>query len=407
MFCRFGERRAQSAADKQGSLKYSFLTMGKGGEKQEDPGTSSAPLAENVDGPRKDFHWDEGGEPHALRKAEILKAHPEIRELMGPDPMTKYQVFAVVAAQVAMAWWASRQSWRVLVPVAYLLGGAANCNLQLGMHEISHNLAFKFSTKRGMVLNRLLSLVANLPLGIPAAISFRKYHLEHHRYQGHDVVDVDVPCDWEGWFFRSPARKFLWCLLQPAFYALRPLATNPKPMLAWEAVNIVVQLAFDYAIFSLWGVKALVYLVAGTLLGMGVHPTAYHFISEHCVFVDGYETYSYYGPFLNAIMYNVGYHNEHHDFPNVPGSRLHRVKEIAPEFYDHLPSHDSWFTVYRDYIFREDINPFSRVKRAKLGLPPGPDADAPRAAAGYVNKTVDDMKAAVAANKAKKTTKAE
>ena len=90
--------------------KYSFLTMGKGGEKQEDPGTSSAPPAENVDGPRKDFHWDEGGEPHALRKAEILKAHPEIRELMGPDPMTKYQVFAVVAAQVAMAWWASRQT---------------------------------------------------------------------------------------------------------------------------------------------------------------------------------------------------------------------------------------------------------------------------------------------------------
>ena len=146
--------------------------------------------------PRRDFHWDEGREPHALRKTEILKAHPEIRELMGPDSNTKYQIFVVVAAQVAMACWASGQQWRVLLPVAYLLGGAANCNLQLGMHEISHNLAFPFTTKRGMVLNRLLSLVANLPLGIPAAISFRKYHLEHHRYQGHDVMDVDVPCDW-------------------------------------------------------------------------------------------------------------------------------------------------------------------------------------------------------------------
>ena len=103
------------------------------------------------------------------------------------------------------------------------------------MHEISHNLAFKgtpapryshadpllpsAASSRltsppgrlpGMFANRVLSIIANLPLGIPAAISFRKSHLEHHRYQGHDVVDVDVPCEWEGWFFVSAPRKFLW-----------------------------------------------------------------------------------------------------------------------------------------------------------------------------------------------------
>jgi sphingolipid delta-4 desaturase len=225
---------------------------------------------------------------------------------------------------------------------------------------VSHNLG-----SQKMQHNRLFSLFANLPVGVPSSVSFKRYHMDHHKYQGEDGIDVDIPTVWKGRICNTRIAKALFILFQVAFYALRPMIVNPKKPTRWEFINVTTALSFDLAVYLLWGPSALGFLLLSSVLGSGMHPVAGHFIAEHYVFVKGVETYSYYG-WLNIFAFNVGYHNEHHDFPFIPGSRLPLLRAMASEFYDTLPQHKSWIKVLVDYIMDPEVGAFSRVKRQRL-----------------------------------------
>ena len=76
-----------------------------------------------------------------------------------------------------------------------------------------------------------------------------------------------------------------------------------------------------------FGPKVMLYFLLSTFFAGSIHPTAGHFLAEHYVVEGKTETYSYYGP-LNYLAYNVGYHNEHHDFPNVAWRNLPKVDSL-------------------------------------------------------------------------------
>jgi sphingolipid delta-4 desaturase len=98
-----------------------------------------------------------------------------------------------------------------------------------------------------------------------------------------------------------------------------------------------------------------------------------HLIAEHYMFARGQETYSYYGP-LNLLSYNVGYHNEHHDFPQIPQTRLHKLRAIAPEYYDGLYAHTSWCWVLWRFLVDPSMGPWSRMHRVmREGTPAAND----------------------------------
>jgi len=304
----------------------------------------------------KDFYWSSTDEPHASRRREILKKYPQVTSLYGHDTSTKFVVLGWVSMQFAMAYLTRDLSWGWIALAAYCIGAWPTHALFLAMHEISHNLAFAKP-----VYNRLLGCFANSPTVIPHFSMLQKYHMEHHQYQGVDGIDTDVPTTAEGKYFTNTLKKMLFVFIMPALYGIRPLFVKQKSPGLWEAINWSFVFTADILVWYYWGPKALGYLFLSVWLGSGLHPVAGHFIAEHYVFIKGQETYSYYGP-LNAITFNVGYHNEHHDFPRIPGSRLPTLKKMAPEFYT-MPSYTSWTKVIWDYITDPSIGPYSRMKR--------------------------------------------
>ncbi|KAL9640717.1 MAG: hypothetical protein Q9164_000112 [Protoblastenia rupestris] len=151
------------------------------------------------------------------------------------------------------------------------------------------------------------------------------------------------------------------------------------PLTKLHFLNILAQVFFDYLLVRFAGVNAFAYLLMSSFLAGSLHPCAGHFIAEHYVFEQQPrsakdpanfalvpETFSYYGP-LNMLTYNVGLHNEHHDFPAIPWTRLPVLHEIAKEFYASLPYHQSWTWVIWQFIWDKEVGLWCRVKRKEGG----------------------------------------
>jgi sphingolipid delta-4 desaturase len=66
---------------------------------------------------------------------------------------------------------------------------------------------------------------------------------------------------------------------------------------------------------------------------------------------------------LNKLSFNMGYHNEHHDFPHVAWSRLPKVRATAPEFYDQLYHHRSWTKLLFHILFSSEFRLHNRIVR--------------------------------------------
>lgn len=311
------------------------------------------------------FVLSEQPEPHRLRTRRILKEHPEIKSLIGQRNPTTFWITAFcVGLQVGVAYLLKDQAWWAILAGAWLVGAFASHTLFVCIHEAAHNLVFKKVWQ-----NIGVGILGNLPSLLPSAITFKNFHIKHHAFQGVHELDADLPDWYEAKLINNYfIGKAIWLLFFPVFQAIRTIRCREVAVIdRWVMLNIAVQVSFDVAIVYFWGWGAFAYLGLSFMFSVGLHPLGARWIQEHYLVLDKQqETYSYYGV-LNVPNLNVGYHNEHHDFPSVPWNKLPRIKQTAPEYYDTLKYHTSYFKLFFQFLFDQEISLYSRIVRKERG----------------------------------------
>jgi sphingolipid delta-4 desaturase len=310
------------------------------------------------------FRFSEISEPHRVRTLQILKQYPDVKRLMGKNPLTLFAILGLVGGMIGISYLVKDSAWWVVVLVAYGVGAFFNHALFVMIHECSHHLLFKNKS-----LNRLAAIVSNMPHVFPSAISFERYHIKHHSFQGVHELDADLPDFWEAKLFNnSVLGKAFWLLLFPVFQVIRTFRLKEiKPVDGWIVTNWVIQIAFNAALWYFFGPKALTFMLLSFFFSVGLHPLGARWIQEHYLTLsETQETYSYYGP-LNAVAFNVGFHNEHHDFPSIPWNKLPQLKKSAPTYYDTLLSHQSWTKLFFRFLLDKNISLYSRITRHERG----------------------------------------
>ncbi len=283
---------------------------------------------------------------------------------MGKNPLTIFAILGLVGGMIGISFLVRDSAWWIVLLVAYGVGAFFNHALFVMIHECSHHLLFKAKP-----LNRLAAIISNLPHVFPSAISFERYHIKHHSFQGVHELDADLPDFWEAKAINNSFfGKALWLFLFPVFQVIRTFRLKEiKPVDGWIITNWIIQIAFNVAIWIFFGPKALIFMLASFFFSVGLHPLGARWIQEHYLTLDeNQETYSYYGG-LNTLAFNVGFHNEHHDFPSIPWNRLPELKKSAPTFYDSLFSHQSWTKLFFRFLFDKKISLYSRTVRNERG----------------------------------------
>jgi sphingolipid delta-4 desaturase len=92
------------------------------------------------------FYQSESEQPHPGRARAIIKAHPEVRQLMVRNPWTALIAVSIVAMQTALAFGMGQLGfgyWWLSLVIAFCVGAFANRANYVIIHDATHNPIFE------------------------------------------------------------------------------------------------------------------------------------------------------------------------------------------------------------------------------------------------------------------------
>ena len=341
------------------------------------PGFDVDVLQRVPDEEREDAVW------HRERAKAILKAHPEVKELFGREPSTAVWCLLAAGSQVGLAVACGYLPWWAMLAAAWAVGSSINIMLfQLG-HECVHGLVF-----RRPAWNRWLFTLTTLPMFLSAHHTWWLEHLVHHNDMG---ARKDFITRRRSFFlltrrhsplvvpfsllmlvtqvFRSTiglgmylCGSLLRLRTRPGRRTLAVLADKhlvsgyeKEGFTGWAIVYPVLNLALCGLLFFVAGWKAVAYLLASQAFFTGfLHPYCLGWVLgiSHFHGARSYQpTASHYGWLGNLLTFNAGLHVEHHDLMRIPWRRLPELRQLAPEFYNHLEPIRSYTWLGLQFVF--------------------------------------------------------
>lgn len=301
---------------------------------------------------------------HIERSQKILRQYPEIRQYFGHYPPSIMAIAFLVALQWLIAWLVKDLPWYAVGAIAFFVGQFVLHSLGTFVHEAAHNLIFK--TKFGSRFALFLIVCGSLSFG--ESLAYIGVHGKtHHRQLNDYQYDHEL---WDRNWVEFSSNHLLWRITESLFHLLpggiviSVLMTflvkadtrqvkSAKVSLGFNIFLIITSLSlyiFSWFVFSPMATLYLFWSLTLMASNWGITFRGQS-IAEHHIYQQG-KTFSTYH-WTNIPLFNAGYHDEHHTFPNVPWIYLPQLKRLAPEYFtnDNPHSYFRWWWCWAKSAF--------------------------------------------------------